>query len=410
MKNAQVFWLNFDGELGRKMAGILHSMDKHDTLDELGLGRIRDFYSGKFFPGLNSLMSRARYFIFISAIYDFLYGHRKLDIRKEIKKKQDELRRRLESSYEGKAEREGIIGIISGDELQKYPDEIYWGGLRKWKVLTMDDYKIGILDAYSPDKTEFINDNKEDENIELPIWSLKATVKERFFKKNLLSLTEKIDFDLKKDEAKYLAKLVTDNFEGSILDLLIQKGRLRDEEHFWKIDGIAEKPYVRDALCFSSLGMGAWMNYYYLLIDLYGDDNGLGKQIEEKFSVWHKDFKNKYKKADVEILFENLSRNENRINGILKTKDFMLNITKAYLGKGVAREIMLSCKHLMVSREDKIKTNRAKLVMVKSGKIVEWDKQVPQNIAKSDEMYNYFYLWDKPAKRIINDIVGGMSA
>jgi hypothetical protein len=57
--------------------GVLESLeessdDDSDTLDELGLGRIRQYYSDLFFPGISTLVRRARYVFILARLFNIL--------------------------------------------------------------------------------------------------------------------------------------------------------------------------------------------------------------------------------------------------------------------------------------------------------------------------------------------------
>ena len=63
---ASVFeWLDTDSEQRRKMLEVVELFKEEDTVDELGIGSIRDALADSLFPGTSVLQTRLRYVLFI---------------------------------------------------------------------------------------------------------------------------------------------------------------------------------------------------------------------------------------------------------------------------------------------------------------------------------------------------------
>jgi hypothetical protein len=70
-------WVDFFDEASRrKMLDVIDKFRDQDTVDELGIGTIRDGFANYSFPGTSTIQTRARYFLFIPWIY------RRLELRK----------------------------------------------------------------------------------------------------------------------------------------------------------------------------------------------------------------------------------------------------------------------------------------------------------------------------------------
>ena len=97
------------------------------TLDDLGIGPVRDAFSKLLFPGTSVLQTRARYFLFIPWIY------RRLE--KEIARSRDVAARarryevRLIDALQAGGETRGVIGERARSELKLLPSAAYWSGL-----------------------------------------------------------------------------------------------------------------------------------------------------------------------------------------------------------------------------------------------------------------------------------------
>lgn|SRR5690606_5029018 len=59
-------WLDFSSSERENILTLLESQKDKSTIDELGLGLIRDAISDHFLPGLSTIQTRARYFLFVA--------------------------------------------------------------------------------------------------------------------------------------------------------------------------------------------------------------------------------------------------------------------------------------------------------------------------------------------------------
>jgi hypothetical protein len=62
-------WIDFAEEDRQKMLNVVHLFKEQGTVDELGVGVIRDAFADYFFPGTNTIQTRARYMLFVPWIY-----------------------------------------------------------------------------------------------------------------------------------------------------------------------------------------------------------------------------------------------------------------------------------------------------------------------------------------------------
>ena len=65
-------WLDYDEREAQRMREVLSAFDDKETIDSLGLGVIRDSISDQLFPGISTIQTRARYFLFIPWICQML--------------------------------------------------------------------------------------------------------------------------------------------------------------------------------------------------------------------------------------------------------------------------------------------------------------------------------------------------
>ncbi len=125
-------WLDYSERERRQVRDVLDLFREQETRDELGIGQIRDAFADLLFPGTTTIMTRARYFLFVPWIYLRLEQNRVPAKRflSRLREEENRLTRILLASGES----EGVIGRVAGDHLQRLPSNIYWLGLRSWGI------------------------------------------------------------------------------------------------------------------------------------------------------------------------------------------------------------------------------------------------------------------------------------
>lgn len=124
-------WLDFDEAARQRMRELVGQFEEAGSIDELGLGRIRDAFSDRFFPGTSVLWRRARYLLFVPWMYRHMeeHGFKRATSDLEAREVQALVRDALVAS----TDTDGLIGAR-----QKYPvappDAILWRGLEVWGI------------------------------------------------------------------------------------------------------------------------------------------------------------------------------------------------------------------------------------------------------------------------------------
>ena len=62
-------WLDYSEHERRQFDEIIKGFNEKDTRDELGLGSVRDAFANMLFPGVSTIQTRARYFLFVPWVY-----------------------------------------------------------------------------------------------------------------------------------------------------------------------------------------------------------------------------------------------------------------------------------------------------------------------------------------------------
>lgn len=144
----QIGWIDFSPEERSRTLTVLSSLSEPGSVDELGVGIVRDAMADTLFPGTSTLLTKARYFFFVPYLSRHLEeGHdsSRQDPR-ALRNTFRDLERRCASGLRN-CERahgntdEGIIGRIalsSGKWVTRGPGEIYWASLRTLGFMKKD--------------------------------------------------------------------------------------------------------------------------------------------------------------------------------------------------------------------------------------------------------------------------------
>jgi len=131
-------WLDYSDGERRRVLDVVRSLSEKDTRDELGLATVRDALADLLAPGISTLQTRPRYFLFIPWMYQQLEA--RLRKRSAFVDKQWVTRKAREAEIDlighllGSGESAGVIGSWSGKALKRLPSSIYWNGLEEWGI------------------------------------------------------------------------------------------------------------------------------------------------------------------------------------------------------------------------------------------------------------------------------------
>jgi hypothetical protein len=211
-----ISWLDFSEEDQRSAREILQLFTQPGSVDELGIGPVRDALSDAMFPGTSVLHTRARYLLFIPWL--FAEGARLRPAGAPLLGWVDHQERRLIEALRrggfGDAGH-GLIGRNAGASLKHLPSSIYWHALQEWQILT----RPGTIEqiAGAPQRThsveaaltEFVehDDAVWDPNLPKP--------PESFFQ------MEGAAFSLEAEEAEWLAERIEKSVPGTLLEWLV---------------------------------------------------------------------------------------------------------------------------------------------------------------------------------------------
>lgn len=301
--SSSLTWLAYSESERRQTQEVIRRFDEPGTLDEIGVGRIRDSLAGQLFPGTSTLHTRARYFLFIPWIYRELEARSPVgrDAAQRARDREVRLINALlrQSELDGAKlpsgepiDAVGIIGERAGKDLTQLPSEAYWNPLRIWGIRTVEGSRSAChrqleqMDLRRPQTDE---DGEPIAGAPTSWWDGQLPEAPKDF---LHCTTMTLSYA----EASYLRERVTMMIPDSALAQLIAV-----EEPLDSTDGAWDQPRaIRDQLSetnrelirladqFATLFHGA-SHLYELLVAEEAGSTGGADTVRERLETWHRE-------------------------------------------------------------------------------------------------------------------------
>jgi hypothetical protein len=143
---AEIGWIDFSANDRDKVSQVIQLLGEEGSVDELGVGTVRNSLSDWLFPGMSTIQTRAKYFLIVPRIikdYQLLIQHKRYkgSFREYFYKSENEIIQQLAQKYQGGKEN-GVFGItLAGQldkELARKPSSIYWNGLRVHQIINTE--------------------------------------------------------------------------------------------------------------------------------------------------------------------------------------------------------------------------------------------------------------------------------
>lgn len=126
-------WMDQDDAQRAAMNEIVKMFQDQGSVDELGIGAVRDAFSNHFFPGTSVLHTRVRYLLFVPWLLREAgrRGHSLDHAKRELRQAEVRL---IRSLLAGK-ETAGVIGSRAQESLRTMPSQVYWPALQRYGVV-----------------------------------------------------------------------------------------------------------------------------------------------------------------------------------------------------------------------------------------------------------------------------------
>ena len=129
-------WLSYDDGERQRALEILAAIRSPGTIDELGVGTIRDTIARALFPGVSVLHARARYFTFIPALVaEAARSSTAATAREKFETLEGDL---IYALLQADPLAQGIIGREAKRALKTKPSAMFWPALRRYGIVTVD--------------------------------------------------------------------------------------------------------------------------------------------------------------------------------------------------------------------------------------------------------------------------------
>jgi hypothetical protein len=237
-------WIDFSAADRERMNRAIALFQEADTVDELGVGTIRDAFADELFPGTSTIQTRLRYFLIVPWVYRGIERSKVPAAQARERARKAELAL-IDPLLEAE-DNAGAFGKSAGQALKRLPSAVYWGGLQRWRILlpkmsadqylrSLDEIRLKRRLAPVPDDDGVAADSS-------PTWhELLPDEPEGF--------PDELSFQLELHEAEYLRGRM-ESSGRSLLGWLARHGAPTSDLEFpWAHPDLARAPReYRDAL------------------------------------------------------------------------------------------------------------------------------------------------------------------
>jgi len=278
--------LDTDNEQRRKMLEVVDLFKEEGTVDELGIGSIRDALADALFPGTSVLQTRLRYVLFIPwLMQEATKGNRSAS---EMSVRFHEYELQLIYALGQGGEKLGVIGNTARAKLKRMPSSMYWAAMGTWGMrnpdLSPDAYFRRQYDYRRlADRTARADDPEARDlllNHDLDPHLPAAPA----------GLLGKTSFELRPEEEQYLSDRISASKADSMLAWLIRNKPSDLPDYIWQVDNVLAAPQqLRDlidhARRFHTVIYGAAV-LYNLLLARKSDQDDLITEYETELEKW----------------------------------------------------------------------------------------------------------------------------
>lgn len=242
--------------------------ERVDTVDELGVGTIRDVIADALFPGTSTIHTRLRYFLFVPWMYRELEGKSGVTSA-NVAARADAHERNLIDPLRHSNDNAGAFGKLSGRAVLRLPSSVYWAGISRWGIFqsdaSLDDYHRAWDAAAVKRRSTLRTDDAGIAPARTSVWHPSLPPFEGAW--------DKVEFALTRDDAEFLRDRILESCPGTLLAQAAQIEPDLDAAYPWKaFDGlpVALREKVTVAERFSLLMHGAALMYNLALTEHSG--------------------------------------------------------------------------------------------------------------------------------------------
>lgn len=273
-------WLDHSEEQRRRMLDVVGLFEEKGTIDELGIGSVRDAISDLLFPGASTLHTRAKYLLFLPWIFVGMERDRVSSRAAPERLKRDEIRL-IDALLAGNAG-DGIIGGEARERLTRFPSVVYWSALERYGMrrvpITRSQYLRSLDGHYVRLRGVGRDDDGEPDHAAPRTWHAGLPPAPD----NLFDLQT---FELSSTEAEYLAEQIIRQCGSTFLaHLVAQTDASATADMPWMHPAVATAKltvaeHLDHAWMFSDVMHGASLLYNLILAEKVRDGQSLGGEL-----------------------------------------------------------------------------------------------------------------------------------
>lgn len=282
-------WLDFSEQEQRQVLSVVELFRERGTVDELGVGVVRDAIAELLFPGTSTLHARGRYLLFIPWIYEGIESRPSRWKDPWAAARWAEIR--LINALVRSDEPDGTIGRYAGAQLKVFPSTVYWVALLKWGIrrlpFSQDQYHRWLRAGGPSAGEEAALDEGGDADRTRSAWhSGLPPIPEGF--------PEVASFRFGRDESAYAAERIAMSVPGTLLARLVEERvGLKDIAQPWDLPAFMKVAgnlveQLEHASRFSLAINGAPLLYNLMLAEksTRSDRDKLLERFRERLSTW----------------------------------------------------------------------------------------------------------------------------
>lgn len=287
-------WLDFSERDRRRALEVINLFRDRDTVDELGIGTIRDAFAELLLPGTSIIHTRARYFFFIPWMYLRL-ERRKVPsdrIAGEARKFEVGLVEALLASEDNG----GTIGRLARSRLKILPSAIYWQALHRlgFRLFpgTRDQYHRSLDRFYANSGRAIRTDDGElVDRFRTRNWNSRLPEAPEDFARQAHMTMRPVEAEFLRDQIIYCAP-------KSLYRYLVEdETPLADAEFPWEYSGLSRLPaYLREQLFharnFSEAIRGAPLLYNVMLSEMAKREEWRAN-YSERLLGWYEEYESR---------------------------------------------------------------------------------------------------------------------
>lgn len=285
-------WLDLTARDRDKMRRVLDLFREQGTIDELGLGSLRDHFSDALFPGTSSIQTRLRYVLFVPWVYQELARKRTsaADVASKARTAEIRLIEPLVQSGE-----DGVIGTRSRASLRRLPSSVYWSALVTWGIFVPGQSQSWYQARFAQlSRQQHVANDTDDPGLvweRQPVWHPRMPAAPDGFRSGPAELS----FALTADEAEFLRGRIEASCPRTLLSWLARNGRADPAASFWSDPDVLAAPQhivdvVQLAERFSLHVEGTMLLYNLLVAERSHAEHGGGehaiRDYEEALVEW----------------------------------------------------------------------------------------------------------------------------